>query len=351
MSIELRIFVLFFFFIHIQQVNVCRVYYVFCIIVFPGFDFTTTKIMVHNYQINAVPEELYNLAQLAEVATVRLTGGDTYKHDQNTAEDLSQDKMCRPLYYGNKEQNNDKQYDSLLYHTLNTFNNNNNGDKTKTTKSNENVVLNCAKKKWKNEWVQSSSSSSSSSNGSGCYRHTNTHYPLYHTLSPSTGTDNYNYYDVDESMAATKLINRRRNSIVSTSPQAARSSSSASASASSDDDSQFYYSHKIFDRKKLHRRCDLTTNVPTSLVENSNVSHHHHHQNHVQQQHHDHGQISTDGGGNMSDLEQKSSASTSGYISDTSTSILPGDDVHTCPDCGKRYSTSSNLARHRQTHR
>ena len=27
------------------------------------------------------------------------------------------------------------------------------------------------------------------------------------------------------------------------------------------------------------------------------------------------------------------------------------DDIHICPDCGKRYSTSSNLARHRQTHR
>ena len=26
-------------------------------------------------------------------------------------------------------------------------------------------------------------------------------------------------------------------------------------------------------------------------------------------------------------------------------------DGHECPDCGKRYSTSSNLARHRQTHR
>lgn len=28
-----------------------------------------------------------------------------------------------------------------------------------------------------------------------------------------------------------------------------------------------------------------------------------------------------------------------------------GNEMHTCSDCGKRYSTSSNLARHRQTHR
>ncbi|XP_058793126.1 transcriptional repressor scratch 1-like [Phymastichus coffea] len=28
-----------------------------------------------------------------------------------------------------------------------------------------------------------------------------------------------------------------------------------------------------------------------------------------------------------------------------------GDEEHECPDCGKKYSTSSNLARHRQTHR
>lgn len=40
----------------------------------------------------------------------------------------------------------------------------------------------------------------------------------------------------------------------------------------------------------------------------------------------------------------KGSASSTG-----SADINP--DGHECPDCGKRYSTSSNLARHRQTHR
>ncbi|KAL0280017.1 UNVERIFIED_CONTAM: hypothetical protein PYX00_001443 [Menopon gallinae] len=29
----------------------------------------------------------------------------------------------------------------------------------------------------------------------------------------------------------------------------------------------------------------------------------------------------------------------------------PSAEIHVCPECGKRYSTSSNLARHRQTHR
>lgn len=33
--------------------------------------------------------------------------------------------------------------------------------------------------------------------------------------------------------------------------------------------------------------------------------------------------------------------------------VAEGDDndIHVCPECGKKYSTSSNLARHRQTHR
>lgn len=44
------------------------------------------------------------------------------------------------------------------------------------------------------------------------------------------------------------------------------------------------------------------------------------------------------------------SSSSSGPSSSFS-ATSPGSDNHICPDCGKRYSTSSNLARHRQTHR
>lgn len=34
-----------------------------------------------------------------------------------------------------------------------------------------------------------------------------------------------------------------------------------------------------------------------------------------------------------------------------SESTSPNGEIHICADCGKRYSTSSNLTRHRQTHR
>lgn len=40
-------------------------------------------------------------------------------------------------------------------------------------------------------------------------------------------------------------------------------------------------------------------------------------------------------------------------VDDEQLEVAEGDDcdIHVCPECGKKYSTSSNLARHRQTHR
>ncbi|XP_022214144.2 protein snail homolog Sna [Drosophila obscura] len=83
---------------------------------------------------------------------------------------------------------------------------------------------------------------------------------------------------------------------------------------SSDDDSN-YYSHKVFDRRKL-RRCTISdSNSCTSSSSSSHQS-----GEPQEQEQHDH---------------QEQAA----------------EDEHICPECGKKYSTSSNLARHRQTHR
>ncbi|XP_035905912.1 zinc finger protein 853 [Anopheles stephensi] len=48
--------------------------------------------------------------------------------------------------------------------------------------------------------------------------------------------------------------------------------------------------------------------------------------------------------------EPQDDQSVRGGSSEETTNSRP-EDVHVCPECNKRYSTSSNLARHRQTHR
>ncbi|KAI1285247.1 Transcriptional repressor scratch 1 [Halotydeus destructor] len=56
--------------------------------------------------------------------------------------------------------------------------------------------------------------------------------------------------------------------------------------------------------------------------------------------------------GPMLDLASSMATSPSSSFSEGSESGSSlGTESHICPDCGKRYSTSSNLARHRQTHR
>ncbi|XP_053955234.1 oocyte zinc finger protein XlCOF8.4 [Anastrepha ludens] len=104
--------------------------------------------------------------------------------------------------------------------------------------------------------------------------------------------------------------------------------------SSSDDDSN-YYSHKVFDRKKLRR---------STISDNSRYDEH-----------------------SCSSLPSCSSeepfmGSSSNSSNSESIKLCNGsegsansnhlaEDEHVCPECGKKYSTSSNLARHRQTHR
>lgn len=306
--------------------------------------------MVNNYQVSGVPEEFYNLAQLAEVATVRLqtTAADECQQQSTTS---ATNMIIQAHLSQSKEggcSDGDKRYHKLdeipaqLNRTFHTFKHEPTGcaDKVATTtvptmdKENPDskTIINCAKKKWKNEWVKSSECNSENQNI--VIVDTLRRYPLYPSVLYSTLSTPTTSKDIHKSLkfGVEDDYNNssQRNSIVSTSPPAT-TISSLSPSVSSDEDSCYSYSHKIFDRKKMRR--DLIKHSAKSFVKESN-------------------QLSpmTDGG-SISDGEHKSSTSTSGYISDASGSMLQGEDIHTCPDCGKRYSTSSNLARHRQTHR
>lgn len=98
---------------------------------------------------------------------------------------------------------------------------------------------------------------------------------------------------------------------VSSSPN----SRSSCLSLSDEDDAKdviYNYSHKIFDRRKARKITDNGLSDELQATE-SDEAHY-----------------------GLTHLEDLNSSS---------------EDIHSCPECGKKYSTSSNLARHRQTHR
>ncbi|XP_037939223.1 zinc finger protein 302 [Teleopsis dalmanni] len=104
--------------------------------------------------------------------------------------------------------------------------------------------------------------------------------------------------------------------------------------SSSDDDSN-YYSHKVFDRKKL-RRSTISDNSRYDEHSCSSIP-----------------SCSGDEHFSGATVEKFNSTDkfTSNYTDSGGSTISLLDDEHICPECGKKYSTSSNLARHRQTHR
>lgn len=104
----------------------------------------------------------------------------------------------------------------------------------------------------------------------------------------------------------------RYNGSSSSSSPHSRSSFVSVSEEDEDKASMYKYSHKIFDRKKARPKL-----LPLA------------------------DQIERDEGeSNVRDV---------GLIK--SEDNLSPEDIHTCPECDKKYSTSSNLARHRQTHR
>lgn len=114
-----------------------------------------------------------------------------------------------------------------------------------------------------------------------------------------------------------------------------------SSFSSSEDDSTYNYSHKIFDKRKsrkLHYQSDDSAVVCVQK---------------------EHGDLNTFISNNVIETEDSmiSNSETESSFNDYpmrdkhSDSNGSNDDDHACPECGKKYSTSSNLARHRQTHR
>ncbi|KAH8380318.1 hypothetical protein KR009_009928 [Drosophila setifemur] len=95
--------------------------------------------------------------------------------------------------------------------------------------------------------------------------------------------------------------------------------------ASSDEDSN-YYTHKVFDRNKLRRWTISDSNSCTSTSSSCLQS----------------------GEDQLESRREENSEQGQGEGGSKS-SLL--EDEHICPECDKKYSTSSNLARHRQTHR
>lgn len=108
--------------------------------------------------------------------------------------------------------------------------------------------------------------------------------------------------------------------------------------SSSEDDSTYNYSHKIFDKRKSRKLSYQSDDSEYDL----------------RRFHGDHFKLFADKSvpeiddSLMSSETESHDCMEASKMSDVASS---GEDVHVCPECGKKYSTSSNLARHRQTHR
>lgn len=113
-----------------------------------------------------------------------------------------------------------------------------------------------------------------------------------------------------------------------------------SSFSSSEDDSTYNYSHKIFDKRKTRKLCYQSDDSEYfgqkkrkqfDMYDTSNAV-----------------ETTDDSILSASESESITDYTSGNKLSECHTVT---DDIHVCPECGKKYSTSSNLARHRQTHR
>ncbi|CAG9800546.1 unnamed protein product [Chironomus riparius] len=253
--------------------------------------------MVQELQPQTVPEEFFNLTQLAEVT---LIAGKLSTTDINEIRNyINKSENCHESCDRNEMEN---------IRVLSHYNEKNNSYES-------------TKKKWKNNWEN--------------FKDQET---LYENLNYTNHRNN------------NQILNENSPSSVSPKTYAFLSSSCSSVSSDCDDDSTkslLSYSHKVFDRKKqrsfkqssteseyeFHFECQRPPYILQNFKDTSC-------------------DIEPLKATDPTDEIKDEKFLTDGSLNESHDSNSDNKcDDHMCPECGKKYSTSSNLARHRQTHR
>lgn len=132
-------------------------------------------------------------------------------------------------------------------------------------------------------------------------------------------------------------INNKIHSVIKANPPNHLTPDKQTHFSSSEDDSTYNYSHKIFDKRKS-RKMSYQSDDSEYEMRRFNG---------------DRFSMFPKGGPEIDDslMSSETESHDCMEISKMGDLTSSGEDVHVCPECGKKYSTSSNLARHRQTHR
>lgn len=333
---------------------------------------THTHEMVQEMQSN-VPEELYNLTQLAEVS---IAAG---KLNTSSAEGLTPpqtpgEQQYHQLYHGQHHQYHQPYYHGggggIKYYTLQHESlgsayhpsvyqhsggpyhqvvrraelDNGAHDEERLRQSTESANLGSAspaghsaatKKKWKHNWEINRNLKLQQQQSQHQYR--------INKIKEAAVDDERADFAGDAALTYYSSTIRP----IGVSPTRPTSSSSGSgddrrnsyASEESEDSSSYSYSHKVFDRKKSRTLSWNSSGSSYSHGEERRLS---------GAEHRDDGECRL---GFDEHDEHDGEVAERSFEGSSGDETGSPDDVHGCPECGKKYSTSSNLARHRQTHR
>lgn len=273
--------------------------------------------MVQELQPQTVPEEFFNLTQLAEVT---LIAGKLSTTDINEIRNyINKSENCHESSNNSNNNNNKIEMDENI-RVLSHYNEKNNSCYEST------------KKKWKNNWEN--------------FKDQEIH---YENLNYTNRRNNNNTCSNNNN----QITNENSPSSVSPKTYAFLSSSCSSVSSDCDDDSTkslLSYSHKVFDRKKqrsfkqssteseyeFHFECQRPPYNIQHLKEDTSCD--------IEVLKASDG----DGDGGGSDGDHSNGIKNEKYLTDgnssenhdTSTDIKSDD--HMCPECGKKYSTSKS---------